>query len=141
MYFFSFYFLFEIIKCILHVKLHHGLQHLKKYMLRYGRIRILLTCGKHPQDHITSLGGDIWVHKTSLSPSLFIAVPVTSQENMRSCICVLGVFILPLSIILIFDFGDVPTVWHCFSIVLPIYCAPQYITSANCLLGFQPIAH
>ena len=37
---------------------------------------------------------------------------VTSQESERSCICVLGISILPLSTILIFDFGIVPTVWY-----------------------------
>jgi hypothetical protein len=39
---------------------------------------------------------------------------VPSQESERSCIRVLGVSILPLSTILIFDFGIVPTVWYFF---------------------------
>ena len=34
-------------------------------------------------------------HKTSLTPPLFIEVPVPSQESERSCICVLEVSILP----------------------------------------------
>jgi hypothetical protein len=33
----------------------------------------------------------------SLTPSLFIEVPVPSQQSEWSCICVLGVAILPLS--------------------------------------------
>ena len=32
-----------------------------------------------------------------------------SKESVRPCICVLGVSILPISTILIFDFGNVPT--------------------------------
>jgi len=31
--------------------------------------------------------------KTSLTPPLFIEMPVPSQERERSCICVLGVLI------------------------------------------------
>ena len=62
--------------------------------------------------------------KVRLTPQLFIEVPVPSQEGQRSCICVLGVrghvfvlvvSILPLSTILIFDFGIVLTVIFFFS--------------------------
>ena len=35
-----------------------------------------------------------------------------SKDTEGSCICVLGVSILPLSTILIFYFGIVPTVWY-----------------------------
>ena len=35
-------------------------------------------------------------HKTSLTLSLFMEVPATSQEIVRSCICVLGVSNLSL---------------------------------------------
>jgi hypothetical protein len=38
-----------------------------------------------------SLSGEVWVHKTSLTPPLFIEVPVLSQECEWPCICVLGV--------------------------------------------------
>jgi len=44
--------------------------------------------------------------------TLFIEVPVPSQESERSCICVLGVSILPLSTILVLYFETVPTVWY-----------------------------
>jgi hypothetical protein len=44
----------------------------------------------------------------------FIEVAVPSLESEWSCICVSGVWILPLSTILIFDLGIVQTV--CFSI-------------------------
>ena len=33
----------------------------------------------------------VWVHKTSLTPSLLIEVPLPSQESDQSCICELGV--------------------------------------------------
>ena len=55
---------------------------------------------------------EVWVHKnTSLTKSLFIE-PVPSQESARSCICVLGVSMLTVSTIVIFDFGVVPTLWY-----------------------------
>jgi hypothetical protein len=41
---------------------------------------------------------------------IFKEVSVPSQESEQSCICMLGVSILPLSMILIFDFGIVPTI-------------------------------
>ena len=57
--------------------------------------------------------GEVWAHKTSLTLPLFIDVPVQNQESERSCILyVKGVSILPLSIILIFDFGIVPIVCY-----------------------------
>jgi hypothetical protein len=37
---------------------------------------------------------------------------VTSQESERPCICVLGVSILTLSMIFLFYFGIVPTLWY-----------------------------
>jgi hypothetical protein len=70
----------------------------------YVRVGILLTCGKHLHACIISLKKEVWVHKTSLTLPLFMEVPVPIQEHERSCICVLGVSILPLSTILIFDF-------------------------------------
>ena len=42
----------------------------------------------------------------------FIEVAVTRQESGLACISVLGVSILPLFTILIFDFGMVPPVWY-----------------------------
>ena len=49
---------------------------------------------------------------TSLTPSLFIEVPVLSQESERSCIYVLGISNLPISTIFLLNFGTVPTVWY-----------------------------
>jgi len=81
----------------------------------YVRIGILLTCGKHLHGRIISLregfcGG--LAHKTSLAlpPFFFIEVPVQSQKKERPYNCVLGVSILPISTILLLDFGNVPTV-------------------------------
>jgi hypothetical protein len=37
-----------------------------------------------------------WADRTSLTPPLFIDVPVPSKESEWWCICVLGVSILPL---------------------------------------------
>jgi hypothetical protein len=48
--------------------------------------------------------------KASLTPPLLIHVPVPTQESGQSCICVLGVSILPLSTIFLWDFGTIPTV-------------------------------
>ena len=59
--------------------------------------------------HITSLRVEVWEHKSSLTPSLSIEVPVPSTESERSCICVLGVSI---STMLVLDFGPVSTVWY-----------------------------
>jgi len=62
---------------------------------------------------------EVWVHKTSLTPPPFIEVSVP-RESERSCICVLGVSILPLSTILIFGFGIVPTLrYFWFFTLLP----------------------
>ena len=36
------------------------------------------------------------------------------REGGQLCVCVFGVSILPLSTILTFDFGIVPTVWELF---------------------------
>ena len=61
--------------------------------------------------HFTKKGGmDI---KSSLTPPLVIEVSLPSQESDgQSCICVLGVSMLSLSTILIFDFGIVSTMWY-----------------------------
>ena len=59
----------------------------------YARACILLTYGKHFHDRIISLILEVWVHKTGLTPPLFIEVPVPSQESELSGSCVLGVSI------------------------------------------------
>jgi hypothetical protein len=70
----------------------------------------LSSCGMHLHGRIISLRGEVWSHKNS-TPPLFIEVPVPSQESERSCIYVIEISILPLSPILIFDFGIVLTAW------------------------------
>jgi len=76
------------------------------------RVGILVIRRKHLHDRIISLRGEVWVHQISLTPPLFIEVPISRQECRPSCICVLGLFIWPLSMVLIFEFGIVLTVWY-----------------------------
>ena len=49
-----------------------------------------------------------------LTPPLFVEVPAPCQESDRSCICVLVISTLTLSMILIFDFGILPTICFLF---------------------------
>jgi hypothetical protein len=56
--------------------------------------------------HVTKR--EVWAHKTSLIPQIVIEVLEPNQENERSCLCVLGVSIFPLSKILIFNFRIFP---------------------------------
>ena len=49
----------------------------------------------------------ICAHKTSLTTPLFIEVPVPSQEIERSCICMLWLSTLSLSMIFLLEFGPV----------------------------------
>ena len=56
--------------------------------------------GRHMHDHIASLRREVYTHNTSLTPPLCMKVPVPSQDkNKRSCISVLEVSILSLSMI------------------------------------------
>lgn len=57
---------------------------------------VLLTSGKHFNDLIISLRGEVCNLKTSIIPPLFIKVNMPSQKSEQSCICLLGVSILPL---------------------------------------------
>ena len=65
----------------------------------------------------------------------FIEVAVTRQESGLSCISVLGVSILPLFTILIFDFGMVPVAWYfCFSFYCSSHCwslLMQYLSNLS----------
>jgi len=45
----------------------------------YVRVGILLSCGKHWHDCIISLRGEIWSRISSLTPLIFIEVPVPNQ--------------------------------------------------------------
>ena len=68
--------------------------------------------------HFTKRGG--LSHETSLTPPLFVGVPVPKHVIVWSCIFVLGISVLFLSTILIFDIGIIPTVWWVF--FHSIYC-------------------
>jgi hypothetical protein len=48
-------------------------------------------------DRIVSIRGEAWAYKTELTSPLFIEVPVPCQESELSCMSVLEVSILPLS--------------------------------------------
>jgi hypothetical protein len=50
-------------------------------------------------DCIISPRGEFWNNKTSLTLSLFIEMSVPSQESDWSCIYVVGVLILPFSMV------------------------------------------
>ena len=67
-------------------------------------------------DGTISPRGEFGTIKLVLKPPLCIELVVPSQENERSCICVLGVSIFPLCT----NFGIVPTFWYLF--VYFIYC-------------------
>jgi hypothetical protein len=75
-------------------------------------VGILLTCGKQLDDGFISLRGEVCANKTSLNPPLFIEVPVPRQESERSCRCVLRVLIVPLSMVILFDFAVVPSTMY-----------------------------
>ena len=62
---------------------------------------------------ITSRRREVWTHTTSLKTlilTLFIEVPVPNQSE-RSCICVLGVLVLPFLRFLLY-FWIFTTVWY-----------------------------
>ena len=73
------------------------------------RVGILITCGMHC---IVSLRGQVWVHKTSLTPTFVTEVSVPSKKREHSCICELGVSIL------LQEFGTFPTVWYFLFFIL-----------------------
>jgi hypothetical protein len=75
----------------------------------YVTVGIILTCRKQLRDHIISLRVEISANKTSLILPLLIEVPVPSQESEQSCICMLGVSILPLSTMFLLDFVNFET--------------------------------
>jgi hypothetical protein len=52
----------------------------------YDRVDIWFTCWKHLHDNIIQLRVEVWDNTTSLTPPLFIEMPVLSQENDRAVI-------------------------------------------------------
>jgi hypothetical protein len=61
---------------------------------------ILLIC-----ENYISLRGEVWAHKTNLTPPLFIEVPVLSQHIEQSCVS--EVYSLLLFPIFLLDFEAV----------------------------------
>jgi hypothetical protein len=66
-----------------------------RVLLKYLLLSVEKNCHKNEMKKNTEQFQN-WVHKTSLSPQLFINVPVPKQESERSCICVSGLSIFPL---------------------------------------------
>jgi hypothetical protein len=62
----------------------------------------------------------IYKTKTSLTPTILIEVSIPRQESEWSCICVIVVSVLPLSGILIFYFGIVPTVLYFLLLIIAL---------------------
>ena len=78
----------------------------------YVRVGILLTRGKYLHVRIISIKWNFCDHKTSLTPPLFIEVLVAIQESEWSCLWMLEVSILLLSMVALLDLRNVPTVWY-----------------------------
>ena len=62
---------------------------------------------------------------TSLTSTLLLEVPVSSRESEQSCICELGVWVWPLSTILVFYFG------------IDIFCLSFYYNRGNTFYADQ----
>ena len=92
----------------------------------------------HSRYHTSSV---IYLHdNTSLTSSLFIKVPVLSQESERSCICVLGVSNFLIFTIWLLKFGSVPTVWYHLFVHFIIGCEKTIMMMYRLLLltaGFK----
>jgi len=90
----------------------------KLFSWLYVRVGILLTCGRHLYNYIISLRGEVCSQTNSLSactkPGICDVIYLcdTSYICVLRHIFVLGVSMLTLSTILIFDFGNVQTVWY-----------------------------
>jgi hypothetical protein len=81
----------SLIVQILHITLWQLLYHedyIFNNVVRPVLFEVLLTCEKHLHDYTLLLKGEVWSHKTNLTAPLFIEVPVLSQINEKSCICV-----------------------------------------------------
>ena len=68
-------------------------------------------------------------------------MPVSSQETERSCICVLGVYILLISTIFLFDFGTVSTDWYFLFFISSISFSPQDKRSIPIIIKWEGILH
>ena len=53
------------------------------YTMLFMSVDILLVCGIRLHDRIISLRGEVWAHKTRLTLSPFIEMPVPGQERER----------------------------------------------------------
>jgi hypothetical protein len=78
---------------------------------------VIVSSENYLHYHTISQTGEVWNHKTSLTSPLFIEAPVPHQESEQSCICVLGVSILPLSAIFRLDLEMGLTLWYLFHFI------------------------
>ena len=86
-------------------------------------------CGKHLYDHIISLRGKVWCHRTSFTTPPFTDVPVPSQNSEQTCIFVIGVsiclffgvrkfFYYPYFSEFVLNLGTFSTVWYFVFVLL-----------------------
>ena len=111
------------------------------------------TSGKHLNDRSSSQKGEVWIHKTSLAPPLFLEVSVSSTYNQRSCMWVLGPSISPLFLRFSIEFWNCSdsTVFFVFSLlydtrsifrkvkrllIQEIHRKRKYKTNSSCLVQF-----
>ena len=93
---------------------------IKLFAWLYERVDILLTWGKHLHDSIISLRGEVWRHKTGLTPPPFFIKMLCAKPG-KLAVMYLCVRVLRFSTISIFNSGIVPTVCLFFSFYLRIY--------------------
>jgi len=79
----------------------------KKTDIRIDKIHIEILSGR------IIIREEVLAHKTRLTPPHFNEVPVHNRKSEQSCICVIGLSILPLSTTNFYwIFRTVPTVWY-----------------------------
>ena len=59
---------------------------IKLFTRLFVGIDILLSCRKHLDDRFISLRMEVWVHKASLSPNMFLFKCLYRVEESESCI-------------------------------------------------------
>ena len=77
--------------------------------------------------------------KTSLTPPLFIEVPVPSQESQRSCICGSGIDFTSFYDFLL-DFGAVLTVWYVWFWFYQLIVSSELLCSDFLMLAHQVVS-
>jgi hypothetical protein len=60
--------------------------------LLYVRVYTFYSYGKHLHDHMTSIRREVWTHKTSLVPPLFMVPNQESGRSYRSEVLIVALF-------------------------------------------------